>query len=34
VYVKRYPAETPAILTYMVRIMEMLKRYGSVADLR
>ena len=34
VYVKRYPAEAPAMLTYMVRIMEMLKRYGSVADLR
>ena len=31
VYVERYPAEAPAMLTYMMRIMEMQKRHGGMA---
>ena len=31
VYVKRYPAEAPAMLTYMLRIMGMQKRYDGMA---
>ena len=31
VYGKRYPAEAPAMLTYMMQIMEMQKHHGSMA---